>query len=873
MKRIWRASVLAIFLTSSALQAHEIGRCERALQGARTAVQYVWDLLFGRKPVIPMPSLDGNTVPLPEQAERVPGGGGKSTNHGKSKSSGNSQSQASDEYTAHNKNTDTPPSKAPANIVTKFNQPGVIYFATQTFSAVNAITGQMGAKRGELSIVRTGPSNSAHRLQVNLDSLAPSGYLAVPFGFRAVAHENAGLLLRQREQGLYFEKRVSAGTDMIFLEPLAEFELAPAQHAELARVEYAPQLKEYPQKWRELIAELRSERAARKITDVEVAKRLETFIKSEMKYSVDASESRGVLAMCEEGAVQCDGAALIFVAILRAEFAIACAPVGGFMSAQEVSDPNASVILDKATPHMFAAVYDSSARRFVVMDPTPSQKTRPPDNQPKEDPRFREWPQPSDSEVGEEAKDPLDLAGAWRAVFETPHWKTKLLDVKARLEARRAQEGLEPDHEIMLRNINYIEQIASLIPTQSLTAMADHVGQARGDGEEVKAHYLRLQVLSRLAPFGARFATGNERKYRRLAEVAGKILGQLPKSKSLDVRRDMLPDLPGPLSREAAESGRAPVHILQQMVKLQKKIRLARVRNFTLQTSVDYRGSFTPTDEDDVDYETAEDFEHIEHFERQGLPPKYDGIRVVTDEMLVRKWREPVISDVYKPAPLIGREATFILIDLSGSMEKDQKGEVRDRLVQMWIDELLGENPAAWIGLLGYRGYPENMIELKTEAEARSQFADMMVDGEYFESKGENVTHRAFAKAVEKAKELGREYRKVNFRLITDGEEALNMSLFRDAKDTLGAEVELNLTAVTLATGNSDLKRFIEQNSSANLIHEGTFVHLSGAEIDEIMINRRGANELQIDSLLPDNYRELRKVPAYLWNELRSTLK
>lgn len=853
--RILGAGLVALLLVTAPVQAQELGRCERALVSAKSAVQYVWNLIFGRK--------KGQAPALPGEWE-IPGvpSAGEST--------------PDDNYTARNKDTDKPAPEDEAQIALSFNQRGVIYFSSHRFPLVDSSSGRMSIPPGPSKPLHNRVSRTEFILKVNLAAIPRSGYLQIPFGFRALSFTGDGLELSERPFGVFFSKTRSTGEAEVFLEPVPELSLSEAERRLLTETQQAPGLEEYPESWAKFLGDLVKRRQSERLSDIAVAEELKDFIKSEMKYAVDGSTERGTLPLCQSGAVQCDGAALIYVTILRSLFGVAALPVAGSMSAEVVAEPDVSVVLDQSTPHMWAAVYDPVARRFVVMDPTPSEMTREKDNKDKEDPRFRDWPQPGNPKPGEEAErkafDPTEL---WARVFAdagAPQWIHSLNLLIQAFETYRAQHGLGPDEENMLRNALYIRQLAETYKVGSLQGMAQQVAGGQGGGAVAKENFLRLLTLSRLAPFGARFSKDKKKEYRQLAEVTSRLLSRLKSAPRLDTRRELLNQLPGPWSREAAESGAAPESLLRQMARLQEKVRLARLRNYTLQPSVSYRPSWTPTDEGDVEYEIAEDFDGIEHFERGGLPPQYDAIRVVSDDMLVRQWKEPVTADIYKPDPVIGRELTFILLDLSGSMQNDRKGEVRDRLTQMWIDELMAENNESVIEILGYRDRPEKPVTLRNEREAKAQFQAMMVSGEYFGSDGENDTARAFRFAIERVAQLGGEFRKVNFRLITDGEETLSMDTFRRAKDSLGAEVELNLTAVTLITGNKDLKKFIQKNSDANLLHDGTFVHLSADAIDQIMQSET-AHEKRVNSLIPDNYLDLAKAPPSLFKELSRSIR
>lgn len=863
--RILRAGLMALLLATGSVQAQEQGRCERALVSAKSAVQYVWNLIFGRKkgsaPALPV----GWQIPgLPSSGQSQPSG---------EKGSSAPTSTPQDDYTARNKDTDKPGPEEEAQIAFSFNQRGIIYFSSHTYPVLDPSSGQLSIPPGPVALLLKGTSRTEFLMKVNLAAIPTSGYLHVPFGFRVLSYMGDGLELAQRPFGVHFNNAHGVGEATVFLEPLPERNLSDEERRLFLKTDGAPGLEEYPEKWAKFLGDLIKRRQTDKLSDIAVAEELKDFIKSEMKYAVDQTEDRGVLSLCRGGAVQCDGAALIYVTILRSLFGVASLPVAGSLSSESVAEPDVSVVLDQSTPHMWAAVYDPIARRFVVMDPTPSELTREKENKGKEDPRFREWPQPGNPKPGEEesVRDVFNSAELWARVFadaKAPQWVNSLNLLIHAFEARRAQHGLGPDEENMLRNALYIRQLVESYRAGSVADMAQKVADGRGSGAEAKENFLRLVTLSRLASYGARFAKGQERQYRGLAEVASKLLARLKPAPRLNTRRELMNQLPGPWSREAAENGRASERILRQMARLQEKVRLARLRNYTLQPSVSYRPSWTPTDEGDVEYEIAEDFDGIEHFERGGLPPEYDAIRVVSDDMLIRQWKEPVTSDIYKPDPVVGRELTFILLDLSGSMSRDRKGETRDRLTQMWIDELMAENNESVIEIIGYRDRPETPVTLRNEREAKAQFQAMMVEGEYFKSDDENNTARAFAFAIDRVSKLGGDFRKVNFRLVTDGEETLSMETVRQAKDALGAQVELNLTAVTLVTGNADLKKFIKKNSDANLLNDGTFVHLSSGDIDQIMNYTESAHEKRVNSLIPDNYLDLGKAPASSFKDL-----
>lgn len=765
--------------------------------------------------------------------------------------------EAPDEYEAHNKDTDQQAPPEEARVAYRFNVPEVVHFGATAYPQIEAASGRLRAPTHVTARVPAGRIEHGPVLDVEVDALpGAQGYLLVPFGYRPTAVEGA-LELEVRPGGVYF-RRTGSGRARIALETLPAQDLTETERRTLTRVDNPPALERLPENWQAFVRDLRARRPT--MSNLDVAHALRDFMHATLKYEVDASSERGFVALCARGAVQCDGAGLIFATILRAYLDVPVIPVGGAKSARAVAVPEASVVLDQSTPHMFGAVYDEKLRRFVVVDPTPSEATREKNNQEKRDPRFENWPEPG-GVVTKRAE--LDLQRMWRAFFESveaPGWSERLTAIVKHVQASAAQGGLAPEHDILLRNLEYVSELAKHLPRGSFAGLARSLGVPHDRDEELKQDYLALQVIARLAPYGAE-AAEEQTTYRHLASLAADWLKSMPAAARLTAVSDLEERLPGPLSREALRARPGLIHMFRQMAELNEKIRLARIRERERVPNSRFESTFAPQDNEFMDFRQAEDFENMHLFERQGFHPRYDAVRVFNGEMYIREYQEEVSGEAVVPKENDGREVTFILADLSGSMEMsgDGRGAVRDRLIQTWIDELAGQRGTVY--LLPYRGVPEQEMKIDTPETAKAQFELMLRDGEFFPSQGGNDTAAAFTRATEIASRLG-SVRKVNFRLITDGDEVIALDVLMNAKAKLGRKVVLNLTAVTLVKGNEALAKFVRESSDRNLVRESVYFHLTAQDVARLQTRPDERRSEASNRFLPENYRRLHEVGA-----------
>ena len=874
-----RLGLIALFALTSASAWATPEDCARALTARPPWIVRVYRALFGRRASNPA-------------AESTPPSGGWPSPAPKSGAS--SPATADEDYEVRNVDSDTAAPVDPARVTHRFNRAAVVYFAETAYPGLDANSGRMRTRTRPVHLVPHGPVAGELVLDITTDHLsADGGALLIPFGFEPTMVDGP-LDLRVGPFGTSY-RRTGRQSARVKLAPRAPADLGPTERTELLEVSGAPPLERYPPAWREVLTSLAEQRREGHLNDAALARELAAFIAKTLLYEVDASPERGVLAMIGHGAVQCDGASLILVTLLRSIFRVPALAVGGVRSVRPVDEFEASVVLDQAIPHMFTAVYDQNQRQFVVIDPTPGEQTRAKDNPGREDPRFEEWP--SESEGSSEAEGPdeaedgpaeptsvrpraptsggrgaprqkLDVDQRWRdlfAVAHTPAWWDHLHRIDAELAAGRVQNGLSPEHDLMAHNVKYVLELGQRLPRESLDGLARAAAETKSEDEAIKMDYLRLQILWRVATYGTRYAA-RPLDYRALTNAADGWLRLLPPAAPFNEATDLAPRLPGEFSRAAILRHPERLHIFRQLAALHARIRPLRVSNLFPRPYFREERSFSPTDHDDYDLTLAEDFEHAHLFERQGLPPKYDALRVFGDDMYIREYRDRVAapSDEFEEISDEGRELTFVLLDLSGSMQNDRRGEIRDRIAQAWVDELMSDHAEAEVRLIGYRGTPDAEMVLDTRAKGERQFGDMLRDGEVFHSNGGNDTVHAIRHAVDLAHDAGQRLKRVNFRLVTDGEETFNLQLLRDAKDRLGAGVELNFSAVTLVTGNTDLEKFIRQGSDADLVREGHFNHLDAAEILRLMEDPASSAREALDRWVPANFRELNSVASYV---------
>lgn len=762
-----------------------------------------------------------------------------------------------DDYVPRNKGMK--PDDRPGLVVSVFNQPHQeSYYGQVGYQLTDGKKLSLAPIKRKLISRTPEKPNHGMILKVRGDRLPSlAGYLHIPFGYVVKSYWGQHVHLFSSGRAIYYEMQTREDF-VVQLKPTAPFDLDDEELAMLTKVENAPSLDLYPTVYQMFIQILQEERQSKALSTSQIARRVKYFLHKQMKYEVDQNSAEGVLDFCWTGTTQCDGASLVYVTILRTFFKIACEAVAGVMGAYDPMNASESLVIDNATPHMFVSVYDPGEKKFKVYDPTPPVPTRP---KPKTNPNspYLQWPRNSEKPSPNETN--ANIGQYWNALFEnieSENWKHTLALLHQVL-SESIDSQLSPDKKAA-------DDLTRLTKVLGIQSLKEGV-QLAMQHPQLKHRYLQLKRLEILAKYGRKYS-GKQKKYDSFERTIAKILGFFGKESRTP--RKMLSDkLPGEFSRKVLAETGGDLTIFFQLASLFQRIQLERSKAIQTYPSLHFDKSFTPTDDEEFDFEIVEDFDHIESFERQGFPAKYDGPRVAAGDMLRRVWRDPFQNG---PAyPVEGRphkELTIMLVDLSGSMISLQKGYARDRVVQMSIDELFSDGHEGLMVILGYRDAPEKPTYIRTKDEAEKYFRSMMVKREFYKSDKGNDTAMAFKRAIELYKELQDEFSIVNLRLITDGEENLDLDLMQEIRETVGWEANLNLTAVTLATGNNQLKKFVKDSSRQGLVTDGLFIHLSVHDISNVISGQEIREDYGLSHLLPTHLEDLKRVPPFIWREL-----
>ncbi len=110
-------------------------------------------------------------------------------------------------------------------------------------------------------------------------------------------------------------------------------------------------------------------------TPLEAARLVESFIRNRYLYSVDAKDTRDPIEAMNEGAFQCDLAAMIMVAILRDHLKIPSRTTGGFRS---LVSSGLSKLMTPEEGHSWVEVFYQG--KWHTFDPTPRKKDRAKEN-------------------------------------------------------------------------------------------------------------------------------------------------------------------------------------------------------------------------------------------------------------------------------------------------------------------------------------------------------------------------------------------------------------------------------------------------------------------------------------------------------------
>jgi hypothetical protein len=362
----------------------------------------------------------------------------------------------------------------------------------------------------------------------------------------------------------------------------------------------------------------------------------------------------------------------------------------------------------------------------------------------------------------------------------------------------------------------------------------------------------------------------------------------LPSSADTFVNKEIQKWLPGAFSKHLAERS-GMTQTLRILAELNQHVRLAQMKKATQFGRLELRMSPHRSDEADFESQLLTEIDDPEQVERGSVSARYDLQRLESGELFHRLYPEEAINlrrkGNAKNKP--GLEATYILLDGSGSMKFDRRGQVRDLLTMAWLDELLSEewnldgrspeegSKAVFIGQYTYDA--PVFIEIRSREEAAKLFEQMHEKFEqvlnskefdksatenkfesFFKSEGGSNLSSAISTAFRHAQAQGSKgISRLNLRLVTDGEESFTVDGLKQNREILPPHAEVNITGVNLVTPNPQLETFIRQSTLRRLSQQGSYVFLDANRVASISEMQNSTIMSRFSSDLPQHFERL----------------
>ncbi len=809
---------------------------------ARRGAKIRWHRLMDRLRPKPVPS-SGKNAP-PPKANRV--------------------------YNARNKNLPGS-SDAPPTPVAVFEGPAVSHFIQAVYTRLDPDTATLSWAPTRYSVWNPpdagGTLGTLTRLQPDGEDLPlPKGWL--PTALQKVFSNQGGMFQSPENKILFSDAQ--------------QVHLTPKQRRELTKVIRIP-LEAFPQWLQSEVEALKSQRAY--LSRSAIAGGLRKMIQTHLDYAKGATPALGVVEAAHCGAVQCDLAATLWTYLMRAEFQIPAQVVAGVPASQNPKMGPGSYLLSGVQGHAWGQYYDETLKKWIDEDPTPPSADDPskkgtgdwkpvPTDQDQPEQKPERKPQPEDQ--GEE-EDPESRQG--QKDESTPDPLKKLKQAKIQedaslraLWAHTLSKTIASPHqaEQTLRNFekemaqfpqaSFAQQFpAALDKLRRLSAARKSRFQSpyelarelRSGTSEVPIDTLEwlhttLDELSHARPL-------EPEESRAFLELQEMLNSRMQGTQLSDAKlgQHLYQTLPGPLSRHYVESTlglnfstpeafakfagefnqRQDLEPIRRVSLVQPYLKLATVNDKR-------RGQVKVTDPSgEIDSAqpwgiSKADPRSPERLGNQGMPQKLELVLGLAGQLNAYG---PLRSEEIAGGARFQPSTTEVLVlDLSGSMRRDNRIKLVNAFAAGLLDGAV-QNRASKVILLPYRGEPEAPIHLKGADAFRATFNQMM-QKDIFQSGGENDTAAALSKAMELAA-LEDSSRRINVRLVTDGDETFDSRAASNAIQALSAHKTVNLSLISLAVGNEAMaalaKEIAQKALSVNtqIVHH----HISTPELKGIL--------------------------------------
>ncbi len=363
--------------------------------------------------------------------------------------------------------------------------------------------------------------------------------------------------------------------------------------------------------------------------------------------------------------------------------------------------------------------------------------------------------------------------------------------------------------------------------------------------------------------------SGEERALQTINEILNQLEASLGSTNNEAIGETFRDLLAGPLSRKVVDENYPPTSRSQQIdaTKLVQDLKNGKLNDLVvynrLKPFVDilfndlfkprsfdkFEGPYIPINESDRKLEKLEDFDDIVHAVKEGFSSDLELIRLLAGDMLKFAYPEKIKKmDPRKPYP---KRASIVLYDISGSMTLQNKQDLRNALVNAFLDrsqrEVAQGEGEHTVYLIPFDARPHEPKVLTSLAQAQQFFDDLRAHP--LGSSGDDSITQGMVKAYELIAEHqknGGDLERANILLLTDAIAKIDFAQLEEAASKIDSSVDLALNAVTFGDWNADVSKMVNKyavNSEGN-VGKVSHQHIPYEEIQRLLNPKNEIEEL-----------------------------
>jgi hypothetical protein len=275
-----------------------------------------------------------------------------------------------------------------------------------------------------------------------------------------------------------------------------------------------------------------------------------------------------------------------------------------------------------------------------------------------------------------------------------------------------------------------------------------------------------------------------------------------------------------------------------------KSMNLAKIAQARPTERIEYRGRGGSFYSGPPDISQAPDLDNPETIMRDGLPPSMDSLRLVMGDLLQLRFPEEIIVRGSAGVKAPRKEETYVLQDMSSSMEQAGKWIARNALVQAYLN-----NQKQGVAHDVYDvPYDDNAGEPKRFGQTVDESYSHYLNSPNTYSRSGNNAANAFEQVFAHLEE-STGLKRVNILWLTDAEETIDIAKIERMRKGLRKNIEVRVLAVNIGEKNPDMERVARQsirngNMSPTKV---TYMHVNYDEVQHIVSGKNPLEDARLE--------------------------